>query len=112
MPERKALLQTCTRFGSMKALVLPPMPGSLTSIVSEYDLSLLHLQSHFLRCLGKLPPIPLSILKNIPEMRLGNAFKHLVLCGINGSKMCRTTEQWSSVLPVKIYNEYLGEGVI
>ena len=32
-------------------------------------------------------------------MRLGNAFKHLVLCGINGCKMCRT---------VKIYNEYLG----
>ena len=110
--ERKALMQSCTRFANMKDLILPLMPGGLTSVVSEYDLVLLQLQSHFQRSLCQLPPILPSIRKVIPimyeNMRLVNAFKHLVLCGIDGCKMCRSTEQWSKVLPLKIYNEYLG----
>ena len=41
------------------------------------------------------------------NMSFINAFNHLIICGINGCSMCRTTEQWEKVLPLSVYNNYL-----
>ena len=109
--DRKAFMQTCLRFSYMSSLTLAPKPGSQLKVVSEYESSIIKLQYHFQQCLRTLPPVLPSITTNLPlmyeNMSLSAAFKHLVICGINGCRMCRTTEQCSIVLPRSVYQNYL-----
>ena len=109
--DRKALMQTCLKFSYMSSLTLAPMPVSQLKVVSEYESSIINLQYHFQQCLHTLPPVLPSITTNLPvmyeNMSLSAAFKHLVICVINGCRMCRTTEQWSTVLPRSVYQNYL-----
>ena len=109
--DRKSFMQTCVRFSKLKAILLSTMPGAVLRIVSDYDLSLLQLQSCFQCCLSRIPSLPPSITKNLSvmykNMTLSNAFKHFVICGIDGCRRCRSTEQWNKVLPLRIYLAYL-----
>ena len=104
-------MKCCVKFSNMTSILLPAMPGAALSAVSDYNLSILQLQVLFQRCLRGVPPVVSAILDDLPSMyanmSLDNVFKHIVICGIDGCYMCRSTEQWAEVLPLSIYEHYL-----